>query len=39
MFAQTMLLVPKTLPNKREADISIASVVMPEKNTATPSNF
>ena len=28
-FAQTRLLLPKTLPSSRDADSSIASVVMP----------
>ena len=33
MFAQTKLLVPKTLPSKREAAISIPSETMPAKKT------
>ena len=34
MLAHTRLLVPKTLPSKREAANSIASVVIPETKTA-----
>lgn len=34
-FAQTILLEPKTLPSKREADNSTARVVMPLIKTAT----
>jgi len=33
MFAQTKLLVPKTLPSNREAAISMASDAMPAKKT------
>ncbi len=34
MLAHTRLLVPKTLPSRREAVNSIASEVIPEMNTA-----
>jgi hypothetical protein len=33
MLAHTRLLVPKTLPIRREAEISAASVVIPETKT------
>jgi hypothetical protein len=33
MLAQTRLLVPKTLPNRREAESSSASVTIPEEKT------
>ncbi len=33
MLAQTRLLVPKTLPSRREAANSIARVVIPETKT------
>ena len=34
-LAQTILLVPNTLPSNRDADNSTANVVMPLMNTAT----
>ena len=33
MLAHTKLLVPKTLPNSLEAEISNASVTSPDENT------
>ena len=38
-FAQTRLLAPKTLPSKREADSSTASVVIPLVNTTRYKNL
>ena len=39
MLAQTRLLVPKTLPKRREAPISMARVVMPEIKTVKKRYF